>query len=80
MLPTVADFLCYLKGLKPKGKLGAAFGSYGWAGGAVKGVEQELGQAGIDVVESGLTIRFVPDEDELQKCADFGKTIAGRIQ
>lgn len=80
MFPTVAAFLCYLKGLKPKGKLGAAFGSHGWAGGAVKAIEQELGQAGIDLVASSLAFKFVPDRDEIQKCIDFGKTIASRIK
>lgn len=79
LFPTVAGFLCYLKGLKPKGKLGAAFGSHGWAGGAVKAIEQEFGQAGIELVDSALTVKFVPDKDEIQKCIDFGKTIAKRI-
>jgi flavorubredoxin len=32
LFPTLADFLTYMKGLKPKGKIGAAFGSYGWSG------------------------------------------------
>lgn len=80
MLPIVADFLCYLKGLKPKGKLGAAFGSHGWAGGAVKLIEQELGQAGIEVIDSDLAIKFTPDESEMQRCVDFGKAIAGRLK
>jgi flavorubredoxin len=80
MFPTVAGFLCYLKGLKPKGKLGAAFGSHGWAGGAVKAIEQELSQAGIEVVDCGLKFKFVPDKDEINKCTDFGKTIAKQIK
>ena len=42
IFPTVADLLCYLKGLKPKNKIGAAFGSYGWSGEAVKLIENEL--------------------------------------
>jgi flavorubredoxin len=79
MFPTVAGFLCYLKGLKPKGKIGAAFGSHGWAGGAVKAVEQELGQTGVEVFESDLTVRFVPEVDELQRCFDFGGMIAKKI-
>ncbi len=78
MFPTVAEFLCYLKGLKPKGKLGAAFGSHGWAGGAVKALEQELGQAGMEVLESDLAIRFVPDEEELDRCFEYGKMVAAR--
>jgi len=80
MFPTVAGFPCYLKGLKPKDKIGAAFGSHGWAGGAVKAAQQELGQAGIEVLDSNLAIRFVPDKDEIQICFDFSKTIAGRIK
>ncbi len=35
ILPTVAAFLTYLKGLAPKGKFGLAFGSYGWSGESV---------------------------------------------
>jgi flavorubredoxin len=76
MFPTVAAFLCYLKGLKPKGKIGAAFGSYGWAGGAVKAIEQELSQTGVELVDSGPAFKFVPETDELQKCFDFGREIA----
>lgn len=80
MFPTVADFLCYLKGLKPKGKLGAAFGSHGWAGGAVRAIQQELGQAGIEVLDSDLAFKFVPDRDETRKCIDFGQMVAKRIK
>jgi len=36
MLPRMADLLSYMKGLKPRNKIGAAFGSYGWSGEAVK--------------------------------------------
>jgi len=79
LFPSVAAFLTYLKGLKPKGKLGAAFGSHGWAGGAVKLAQQELGQAGIEVMDSGLAFKFVPTEEELSQCIDFGRTIGNRI-
>ena len=42
LFPTVSDFLTYMKGLKPKNKIGAAFGSYGWSGEAVKLIPNEL--------------------------------------
>jgi anaerobic nitric oxide reductase flavorubredoxin len=80
MFPTVADFLCYLKGLKPKGKVGAAFGSHGWAGGAVRQVEEELSGAGIEVIKSDLAIKFVPDEDAIRRCVDFGVAVADRLR
>ena len=31
MMPTVASFLCYMRGLAPAGRVGIPFGSYGWA-------------------------------------------------
>jgi len=79
LFPTVADFLCYLKGLKPKGKIGAAFNSYGWGGGVLKQLEEELGKAGVEVIKSDLAIKFVPDEDAIKRCIDFGRAVASRI-
>ena len=80
MFPSVAEFLCYLKGLKPKNKIGAAFGSHGWGGGAVKAVQQELEQTGVEFIDSKLAFKFVPDEAEIQKCVDFGREIAAKIK
>jgi flavorubredoxin len=80
MFPTVSRFLTYLKGLRPKGKIGACFGSYGWGGGALKAMEEELRRIGIDVVESNLDFRYVPDEEELRKAKEFGKMMAKRIK
>jgi flavorubredoxin len=78
--PSVAEFLCYLKGLKPKGKIGAAFGSYGWGGGAIKAMTQEMEQAGIEMVEPELAFKWVPDASELAECVEFGRRIAGRMK
>lgn len=80
MFPPVAEFLCYLKGLKPKGKIGATFGSYGWSGGATKAVRQELEQTGLAMMESDLTLKWVPDEPEIGQCVEFGRQIGQRIR
>ncbi len=50
MFPTLSSFLTYATGLKPKGKLWSFFGSYGWGGGAVKGMVKMAKEAGFDVV------------------------------
>lgn len=42
MLPNVAAFLTYMKGLDPKGRTGLAFGSYGWGGNSIKQVHEFL--------------------------------------
>ena len=48
MFPTVSGFLTYITGLKPKGKLWAFFGSYGWGGGAVRGMVEVAKKAGFE--------------------------------
>lgn len=73
VLATVAPFLEELRGLRPKKRVAAAFGSYGWGGGAVKIIEDKLKEAGMEMVAPALTVNWVPDEDEIKKCVEFGK-------
>lgn len=80
MLPTIAGFLQFFKGLRPQGRIAAAFGSFGWAGGALKEIEEELRQAGVEVKQEGLGIKYVPDAPELKKCYDFGKEFARSLK
>jgi flavorubredoxin len=76
LFPTVADFLCYLKGLKPQNKIAAAFGSYGWSGEAVKMISQELEEMKFQLVDPGLRIQYVPDRQALEVCRALGKKVA----
>jgi flavorubredoxin len=76
LFPTVADFLTYLKGLKPKNKLAAAFGSFGWSGEAPKLVAEELKAMGMEMVEDPLKQQYVPDQAGLKECYEFGRRIA----
>lgn len=75
LFPTLADFLTYMRGLKPKDKIGAAFGSYGWSGEAVKQIEAYLQSMNVDLVEPGLNLKYVPDAEALDKCHEFGRRI-----
>jgi len=52
MLPNVAAFLVYAKGLKPKNRIGRAFGSYGWSGESVKYIQAELESMGFEIEEA----------------------------
>ena len=79
VLPTVAPFLEELQGLRPRNKVAAAFGSYGWGGGAVKTIEGSLEKAGMEIVASALTVKWVPDKNELQKCFEFGREFAKKV-
>jgi len=79
MFPTVADVLYYLKGLKPKGLVGAGFGSYGWSGESVKQIEEILKEMKVELVEEGLRVQYIPDGDDLEKCRELGKKVADAI-
>jgi flavorubredoxin len=75
LFPTVADFLTYMKGLRPQNKIGAAFGSYGWSGESVKLINEELEGMKFRLVDPGLKIHYVPDDDGIAACYDFGRKI-----
>ncbi|MEO0004647.1 MAG: flavodoxin domain-containing protein [candidate division WOR-3 bacterium] len=80
IFPTVADMLVYLKGLKPKNKFGAAFGSYGWSGEAPTIIFNELKGIGMEMVGEPLKVKYVPDVDGLKSCRALGKEIARRLK
>jgi flavorubredoxin len=80
MFPSLGSFLTYITGLKPKGKIWGFFGSYGWGGGAVRDMTEMAKKAGFEVLEPGVDAKYVPDEEELKKCFDFGQKIAQKIK
>jgi len=79
MFPTVADFLTYMKGLKPQNKIAAPFGSFGWSGESVKQVTKALEEMKFDVIDPGVRLQYVPDEKGLAACAALGKKIAAAL-
>ncbi|MFH1378929.1 MAG: FprA family A-type flavoprotein [bacterium] len=80
MLPTLAGFMHFLKGLKPKNRIGSVFGSYGWAGGAIKGIEEMLVKTGVEIVQLSLGVPYVPDAKQEKKCIEFGREFAQKIK
>jgi len=78
LFPTVSDFLTYMKGLKPVGKIGAAFGSHGWSGEAPKLISQELESLQFEMV-APIRHQFVPDGKRLEESYEFGRTIGQQI-
>ena len=80
MFPSLGSFLTYITGLKPKGKLWYFFGSFGWGGGAVRDMVEMAKKAGFEVQEPSIEIKYVPDNEDLKKCFDFGQQIAQKIK
>jgi flavorubredoxin len=73
MLPRMADFLHYMKGLRPANKIGAAFGSYGWSGEAVKLINAIMEEMKFTVIDPGIKVQYLPAHDDLQKCVELGR-------
>lgn len=66
VLPTVASFLMYIKGLKPLKRYAWTFGSYGWATVGFKELETSVLDAGLELLMEGKYIKYIPDEADLK--------------
>jgi flavorubredoxin len=80
MLPRMADFLMYMRGLRPTNKIGACFGSYGWSGEAVKMMNETLKEMNIILCHEGLKIQYVPEHAKLGTCVDMGRTVGKSLK
>ena len=80
MFPSVGGLLTYLKGLRPKKKRGAVFGSYGWGGGGCAAADELVEQAGIARAAPPFEVRWVPTGEELSACADWARGLAASLK
>ncbi|NGM16936.1 MBL fold metallo-hydrolase [Eggerthellaceae bacterium zg-893] len=65
MMPTVASFLCYLKGLSPRTRIGIPFGSYGWKASGPDEVCKGLEACGFELPFGTLTHQWAENEEGL---------------
>jgi flavorubredoxin len=63
------------------GKIGFAFGSYGWSGEAAKIISQYLSDMKVEqIIDEPLRIQYVPGHEALKKCYDLGRKLGERIK
>jgi flavorubredoxin len=79
ILSDTAAILEMIKGLKFKNKVAAAFGSYGWSGENIKILEDSLKEAGLEVIQDGLKVKYNPTEEELTQCKEFGRQFGEKV-
>jgi flavorubredoxin len=75
MLPSMGRFLTYLKGLRPRNRIGFVFGSYGWGGQAVGEIEKILKELHWELPEESININYIPNEDDLNNAKKIGKNL-----
>jgi len=59
-----------------KGKIGAAFGSYGWSGEAPKLVLELMQKFDMQVTETPILAKYAPDQAAIEACKNLGKRIS----
>jgi flavorubredoxin len=79
ILVSVAGLLEEIKGLQFKNKKAAAFGCYGWSGESTKIISDNLTSAGFELVDDGVKAMWNPDDENVNKCVEYGKLFAGKV-
>ena len=80
MLASMGGFLTYMKGLKPLNRIGFVFGSYGWGGQAIGHMEDIVKELKWEMPLESINIKFVPDEDELDKVRQIGLELGKKVK
>ncbi len=80
LYPTIAEILCYMRGLKFQNKVAAAFGSYGWSGEAPKKVQSWLEEMKYNTPVEPWRYNWAPSEkDVVPLASQMAKTIAAAL-
>lgn len=80
MLPPMEKFIESLERANVTGKLGVAFGSYGWSGEAPIEIAVKMRNLGMEVIDPVLRIQYQPTDKDLEECKRLGKDIANKIK
>lgn len=80
MLPPMEKFIDSLEKANVAGKLGAAFGSYGWSGEAPIDIAEKMRKLGMEIIDPVLRIQYQPTEKDLEECKRLGKDLAIRMK
>lgn len=80
MIANVAYFLEEFRILKPKQKIGFAFGSNGWAIGAVPRIEQVMLEVGVELYQTGLNVKFLPTVEEEAKLEQIAIDLSAQLR
>lgn len=76
MYPAMADVLTYIKGLKPKNKIGFAFGAYGWSGEGAKQIAAELDAMSVQQPVALRQVKYMPTTADLEAFFACGVELA----
>ena len=80
MMPMAGAVLTYLNGLRPVGKAGFAFGSYGWGRGGPEAVDDRLKAMEWEILRQPLRAQYRPTPEVLDECRQAGRMLAEKAK
>ena len=78
-LPPIWDIAASLNPRIHGGRFAGAFGAYGWSGEGVTHIMDRLKQLKMRLVGEGFRVRFKPNEEDLAKAFEYGKTFGTAV-
>jgi flavorubredoxin len=69
----------FVRALQPPTKFVALLTSYGWGGGAIKQIQEILGQLKVEVI-GVVEVNGPPSEDDMKKITEIGRVMAKKIK
>ena len=79
MMPTVNKFLKNLAEIDLRGRVGLAFGSYGWGLEAIDDIHNIMSSYGMEMVQD-YGVKGKPEDEELDECRKAGSQLACKIR
>lgn len=75
LLP-VYKLFALINPIRDKGKIGGAFGSYGWSGEASKLIYANLKNLKLELPEESMFVKFTPHAPQIEQAREYGAHIA----
>lgn len=80
ILPPIEKFVDEMVKAGIQGKVGAAFGSYGWSGEAPGMIADKMRNGGMEILDPVLRVQYKPDNKDIKECNRLGKDIAEKLK
>jgi flavorubredoxin len=78
IMPMGAAVLTYLQGLRPTGKVGLTFGSYGWSKGGPQVAQDYMKAMKWEVLCEPIVAQYRPTPEILEQCREAGRILASK--
>lgn len=78
LLP-VYKLFALINPVRDRGKVGGAFGSYGWSGEASKLIYANMKNLKLNMLEESVFVKFTPHQPQLDQAKEYGRKIGAMI-